>query len=85
MLLSLLTIAPVGLGLTLLVFGVPERPLLALTPRNLGLVALAAVLLGPVAATALGFIGWLILLAGLVAAAVIAAGLRPARRPGLQR
>src|SRR3712207_3232925 len=47
--LALLSLIPVGLGLFLLAFGVPGRPFLAPRPRNLGVVGIAAVLLGPVA------------------------------------
>ncbi|HEX8104222.1 MAG TPA: hypothetical protein VF533_16505 [Solirubrobacteraceae bacterium] len=83
MLLALLSLIPVGLGLFLLAFGVPGRPLLQPTPRNLAAVGGAAFLLGPVALMTLGVAGWLALMGVTIVAVVLATGLRnpPRRRP----
>jgi len=80
---ALLSLVPVGLGLFLLVFGVPGRTLLAPTPRNLAGVGLVAVVVGPVAMLALGLLGWLVVIALLVGAVLVAAGLKPPRRGAL--
>jgi len=81
--LALLSLVPVGLGLFLLAFGVPGRPLLAPTPRNLAVVGAVSVATGPVALLALGFLGWLVVIALVVCAAVLATGLRPGRSEAL--
>lgn len=81
---AVLSLVPVGLGLFLLVFGVPGRTLLAPTPRNLVAVAVVAVVVGPVALFALGFLGWLAVIALLVGAVLFGAGLRLPRRGALQ-
>ena len=82
--LELLSLVPVGLGLFLLAFGVPDRPLLAPTPRNLAGVGLVALIVGPVALLALGLVGWLVVIALLVGTVLVAAGLKPPRRGALQ-
>ena len=74
---AVLSLVPVGLGLFLLVFGVPERRLLAPRPRNLVLVGVLAVLVGPVALLSLGVAGWLTVIALLVAGVLLTAGLEP--------
>lgn len=76
----MLSLVPVGLGLFLLAFGVPERRLLAPKPRNLILVGVLAVLVGPVALIGLGVAGWLTLIALFVAAVLLTAGLEPPRQ-----
>jgi len=80
---ALLSTVPVGLCLFLLAFGVPGRPFLSPTPRNLVLVALAAVAIGPVAQLLLGFGGWLALIGAVVAGTVVGAGVRAPRRDAL--
>lgn len=83
---TVMSLVPVGLGLFLLTFGLPERRLLAFTPRNTVLVGIAAVLVGPVALIELGLAGWLALIALLVACVLFLAGLSPSRRrPADQR
>ena len=82
--LELLSLVPVGLGLFLLAFGVPDRPLLAPTPRNLAAVGAVSLAAGPVALIALGFLGWLVVIALIVCGAVLAAGLKPPRSGALQ-
>ncbi len=81
---AILSIVPVGLGLFLLVFGVPGRTLLEPTPRNLAGVGLVAVIVGPVALLVLGLLGWLVVIALLIGAVLITAGLKPPRRDALQ-
>ena len=78
---ALLSTVPVALGLFLLAFGVPGRPFLSPAPRNLVLVGVAAVALGPVAQLALGFGGWLSLIGALVAGTVVGAAIGAAVRP----
>jgi len=80
---ALLSTVPVGLCLFLLTFGVPGRPFLSPTPRNLVLVAVAAVAIGPVAQLLLGFGGWLALIGAVVAGTVVGAGVRVPRRDAL--
>lgn len=82
---TLLSLVPVGLGLFLLAFGVPERRLLALNPRNAVLVGSVAVLVGPVALRGLGVAGWLTLIALLVAGVLLTAGLEPPRQDPAQQ
>jgi hypothetical protein len=83
---AVLSLVPVGLGFFLLAFGVPERRLLKPNARNVVLVGIAAVLAGPVALIELGLSGWLTLIALIVAAVLLAAGLEPPRRgPAEQR
>jgi hypothetical protein len=83
---TVLSLVPVGLGLFLLAFGVPERPLLAMTPANLAGAAALAVITGPVALGLLGVVGWLAALGLLVGAVLLAAGLRkPVQGPQPQR
>jgi hypothetical protein len=77
---ALVSLIPVGLGLFLLAFGVPERRLLAPKPLNVAFVGAVAVLVGPVAMITLGVAGWLTLMALLVAGVLLAAGLEPPRR-----
>ena len=77
MLVSLITIVPVGLVLGLLTFGhypghEPPRP----TPARVAPVALAAILIGPVAVSALGVFQWFLLLVILVGVLVMIAMLR---------
>ena len=84
MLLALVALVPVALGLFLLAFGVPGRPLLRPTPANVALVGLVAVLIGPVALVSLGFLGWLAALGLLVSAMLLGAGLRPPQGGALQ-
>lgn len=79
--LAVLSLIPVGLGLFLLVFGVPGRTLLEPTPRNMAGTGLVAVVVGPVALMAVGFVGWLAVIALLVGAVLLSAGLKP-HRPG---
>ena len=81
---ALLSTVPLALGLFLIAFGVPGRPFLAPTRRNLLLVAAAAVVLGPVAQLALGFLGWLLLTGVLVVGTVLGAAFGPPRRRALQ-
>ena len=81
---ALLSTVPVALGLFLIVFGVPGRPFLAPTRRNLLLVATLAVVLGPVALLVLGFVGWLLLIGVLVLSTVLGAAFGPPRRRALQ-
>ncbi len=78
---ALLSLVPVGLGLFLLVFAVPGRTLLEPTPANLAGTGVVAVVVGPVALIALGFLGWLAVIALLIGAVLLTAGLKP-RRPG---
>jgi hypothetical protein len=83
---AVLSLVPVGLGLFLLAFGVPERRLLAPKPRNMALVAVLSVVVGPVALLTLSFAGWLTLIALLVAGVLLTAGLEPPRQdPAEQR
>lgn len=79
MLLALVALVPVALGLFLLAFGVPERPLLQPTPRNLAAVGVVSIVIGPVALLSLGFVGWLVAMALLVALMLLGAGLRRPR------
>ena len=81
---ALLSLVPVGLGLFLLAFGVPERRMLAPTPRNAVLVGVVAVLVGPVALLTLGVAGWLTVIALLVAGVLLTAGLEPPRQDPAQ-
>ena len=81
---AVLSLVPVGLGLFLLVFGVPGRTLLAPTPLNLAGVGLVALIVGPVALLALGVVGWLVVIALLVGTVLVTAGLKPPRRGALQ-
>ena len=83
---TVLSIVPVALGLFLLTFGVPDRPLLPATPLNLAGVGLIAIVVGPVALGLLGFVGWLAALGLLVGGVLLAAGLRrPDQTPQPQR
>ena len=85
MFLAVLSLIPVGLGFFLLAFGVPGRPFLSPTPRNLAAVGAAAVILGPVAQIALGFAGWLALMGIVIIGVVLATGMKnPPRRGALQ-
>jgi len=84
-LLALVTLVPLALGMYLLVFGVPERPFLAPTPRNLAGVGIAAVVVGPVAQLLLGFGGWLVLIGLLVGCVLLVAGLGPGGRRALHQ
>lgn len=84
MLLALVALVPVALGLFLLAFGVPDRPLLRPTPLNVAAVGVVAVLVGPVALMSLGFVGWLVALGVLVAVMLLGAGLRPPQGGALQ-
>jgi hypothetical protein len=81
---ALLSLVPVGLGLFLLAFGVPERRLLRPNPRNAVLVGVVAVLVGPVALLTLGVAGWLTVIALLVAGVLLTAGLEPPRQDPAQ-
>jgi hypothetical protein len=84
MLLALVAFVPVALGLFLLAFGVPDRPLLRATPLNVAAVGLVAVLIGPVALLSLGFLGWLAAMGLIVAVMLLGAGLRPPQGGALQ-
>ena len=84
MLLAFVALVPVALGLFLLAFGVPDRPLLHPTPANVAAVGVVAVLIGPVALVSLGFLGWLAAMGLLVAVMLLGAGLRPAQGGALQ-
>jgi hypothetical protein len=79
---ALLTIVPVGLVLGLIMFGTygTHRPP-AITPGRVIPVVLMTVVLGPVAVSAFGFFGWLIVLFVLVAAILMVAVLRNPPRP----
>lgn len=80
--LALATLIPVGLALGLLLFGSygTHRPP-ALTPGRVMPAVVAAVVLGPVAASVLGLLGWLVLLFVCVAAIGLLAVLRPPPLP----
>lgn len=82
---ALLSVVPVGLGLFLLAFGVPERRLLAPNPRNMAVVAVASAVVGPVALIGLGVAGWLTLIALLVAGVLLTAGLQPPRHKSAEQ
>jgi hypothetical protein len=69
---ALVTLVPVGLAMGLIAFGrYGERRPPAPTARNVGPVAAAALVLGPLAVAVLGFLGWLVLVV-VVAAAILA-------------
>ena len=71
------TLVPVGLVLGLLMFGnygTHRAP--AVTPGRVIPVALLAILLGPVTATAFGFMGWILTMFVIVAAFLMVAVLR---------
>lgn len=74
---ALLTLIPVGLVLGLLMFGTygTHRPP-AMTPGRVVPVALISVLLGPVAAATLGFVGWMAVMFALVSCMLMVAMLR---------
>ena len=74
---AIATLVPVGLVLGLLMFGTygTHRPP-AVTPGRVVPVALMTLLLGPVTATALGFMGWLAVMFALVAVMLMVAMLR---------
>lgn len=71
------TLIPVGLVLGLLMFGTygTHRPP-AVTPGRVVPVALLTLLLGPVTATTLGFVGWMAAMFVLVAVILMVAVLR---------
>jgi hypothetical protein len=74
---ALATLIPVGMALGLLMFGDygTHRPP-AITPGRVIPVALLAILIGPIAVMALGFVGWLALVFVLVALGLMFALLR---------
>ena len=74
---AFLTLIPVGLVLGLLMFGTygTHRPP-AITPGRVVPVVALAVLLGPVTAYVLGFVGWMAVMFVLVAAILMVAVLR---------
>jgi hypothetical protein len=73
----LITLVPVGLVLGLVTFGrYAGRTPAPLTPGRVVPVAVIAVLLGPVAVSALGFFQWLLLLLILIGAILMVATLR---------
>lgn len=74
---ALATLLPVSLALGLLMFGSygTHRPP-AMTPGRVVPVLLVAILIGPVAVAALGFVTWLAALVLVIAAILMAAMLR---------
>jgi len=76
MLLSLITVAPIGLVLGLLAFGSHGPRALRPTPGAMSAVAVLAFVIGPVALNVLGLFGWLLALAAVSGAIVVVAMLR---------
>ena len=74
---AIATLVPVGLALGLILFGTygTHRPP-APTPGRVIPAALLTILLGPVTALALGFLGWLMVMFALVAVMLMIAMLR---------
>jgi uncharacterized membrane protein len=76
---ALVTLVPVGLALGLIAFGrYGERRPPAPTTRSVAPVAVAALVLGPVAVATLGFLLWLVLVVLVAAAILMVAMLRAA-------
>jgi phosphatidylserine synthase len=74
---SLITLVPVGLVLGLLTFGrYAGRTPAPVTPGRVVPVAAVAVVMGPVAVSALGFFAWLLVVMIVVAAGLMVATLR---------
>ena len=78
---ALLMLVPTGLALGLLAFGHYGRRDVRPTPRSLATIATLAVLTGPVAVVALGFLTWMLLVGVAVGLLTMAALLRTPRTP----
>lgn len=74
---ALATLIPVGLVLGLLMFGTygTHRPP-AITPGRVVPIALLALLLGPITAASVGFVGWMAVMFVLLVATLMVAVLR---------
>jgi hypothetical protein len=79
---GIFTALPIGLALALVTFGsYGRRRRVAPTPGRIVPLVLAAVLLGPVLLSAVGFFSWLLVLAILVAAVLMVTMLRAPAPP----